>query len=47
MLSVEPSLGDAQPENLWKSVDQTQGEDWNIDIEHNILTADVWGKALP
>ena len=26
MLSVEPSLGDAQPQDLWRNVDQTQGE---------------------
>ena len=47
MLAVEPSLGDVQPPDLLKSVDQTQGEEWNIDIEHNMITAEVWGKALP
>ena len=26
MLSVEPSLEDAQPQDLWWNVDRTQGE---------------------
>ena len=26
MLSIEPSLGAAQPQDLWKNVDGTRGE---------------------
>ena len=54
MLSVEPSLGDAQPQDLWRNVDQMQiskylivqlraplQPEYNIYIEHNILTAEI------